>query len=282
MIRTIQASQITDAVTDLFLKANRFIGDDVLDSITSAMEVEPSSQGKAVLNQLIQNYEIAKEELMPVCQDTGMAVVFIEIGQDVHIANGGLEEAINEGVRQAYEKGYLRKSVVGDPLFNRTNTKDNTPAIIYPRIVPGDKVHILAVAKGFGSENMSALKMLVPADGIEGVKKFILQTVENAGPNPCPPIVVGVGIGGTFELAALMAKRMTAAPLTRRNKNPEYAALEDELLEKINKLGIGPAGIGGQTTALKVNIASAATHIAGLPVAVNICCHAARHAETTI
>ncbi len=206
MIRTIQASQITDAVTDLFLKANRFIGDDVLDSITSAMEVEPSPQGKAVLNQLIQNYEIAKEELMPVCQDTGMAVVFIEIGQDVHIANGGLEEAINEGVRQAYEKGYLRKSVVGDPLFNRTNTKDNTPAIIYPRIVPGDKVHILAVAKGFGSENMSALKMLVPADGIEGVKKFILQTVENAGPNPCPPIVVGVGIGGTFELAALMAK----------------------------------------------------------------------------
>lgn len=281
-MRNISVDQIRETVTELFLGANRYIGQDVTEKIEHFKRLEASPVGRNVLDQLLENNRIAAEDKVPICQDTGMAVVFVDLGQDVHLEGGDFEEAIQEGVRQAYEKGYFRKSVVGEPLFNRVNTKDNTPAVIHTRIVPGDKVHILATAKGFGSENMSALKMLVPADGIEGVKNFVLQTVKNAGPNPCPPIVVGIGIGGTFEQAALMAKRMTARPLNEDNPDPRYAELEKELLEKINRLGIGPAGIGGNTTALKVNIEYAATHIAGLPVAVNICCHAARHAERTI
>lgn len=281
-LRNISVHQIKETVTELFLDANRYIGNDVTEKIKHFKGIEASPVGRNVLDQLLENNRIAAEDKVPICQDTGMAVVFLDLGQDVHLEGGDLEEAIQEGVREAYQKGYFRKSVVAEPLFNRVNTRDNTPAVIHTRIVPGDKVHILATAKGFGSENMSALKMLVPADGIEGVKNFVLQTVKNAGPNPCPPIVVGIGIGGTFEKAALMAKRMTARPLDEKNANPQYAELEDELLEKINRLGIGPAGIGGNTTALKVNIEYAATHIAGLPVAVNICCHAARHAERTI
>lgn len=281
-LRNISVDQIRETVTELFLGANRYIGQDVTEKIEHFKGLEASPVGRNVLDQLLENNRIAAEDKVPICQDTGMAVVFVDLGQDVYLEGGDFEEAIQEGVRQAYEKGYFRKSVVGEPLFNRVNTKDNTPAVIHTRIVPGDKVHILATAKGFGSENMSALKMLVPADGIEGVKNFVLQTVKNAGPNPCPPIVVGIGIGGTFEQAALMAKRMTARPLNEDNPDPRYAELEKELLEKINRLGIGPAGIGGNTTALKVNIEYAATHIAGLPVAVNICCHAARHAERTI
>lgn len=281
-MRTIDTSLIKETVYELFLDANRLIGRDVTEKLTECARLEASPVGQGVLRQLLQNNQIAAKESMPLCQDTGMAVVFVALGQDVHLEGGDFEDAVNEGVREAYQKGYFRKSVVAEPLFNRVNTKDNTPAVIHTRIVPGDRVHILVTAKGFGSENMSALKMLVPADGIDGVRNFVLQTVKNAGPNPCPPIVVGVGIGGTFEQAAIMAKRCTARPLDSANPHPDYAALENELLEKINRLGIGPAGIGGTTTALKVNIDYAPTHIAGLPVAVNICCHAARHAERTI
>ncbi len=281
-LRNISVQQIRETVTELFLDANRYIGNDVTEKIRHCKGIEASPVGRNVLDQLLENYRIAAEDKVPICQDTGMAVVFLDLGQDVHLEGGDFEKAIQEGVREAYQKGYFRKSVVAEPLFNRVNTSDNTPAVIHTRIVPGDRVHILATAKGFGSENMSALKMLVPADGVEGVKNFVLQTVKNAGPNPCPPIIVGIGIGGTFEQAALMAKRMTARPLDEENPDPRYAELEKELLEKINRLGIGPAGIGGNTTALKVNIEYAATHIAGLPVAVNICCHAARHAERTI
>ncbi|GFR36456.1 fumarate hydratase [Thermobrachium celere] len=236
---------------------------------------------KKILDILIKNSEIAENEKMPMCQDTGMAVVFMEIGQDVHIVGGNLEDAINEGVRQGYIEGYLRKSVVKDPL-DRVNTKDNTPAIIHYSIVPGDKIKITVAPKGFGSENMSRLKMLKPADGVEGVKKFVLETVKEAGPNPCPPIVVGVGIGGTFEKAAFLAKKALLRSVDEENKNPYYAQLEKELLEEINKLGIGPQGFGGLTTCLGVNIEVYATHIAGLPVAVNINCHATRHKEAVI
>lgn len=281
-MRNLSVDRIKETVTELFLDANRYIGHDVTEKIEHFQSLEASPVGRNVLSQLLLNNRIAASDQVPICQDTGMSVVFVDLGQDVHLTGGDYEEAIQEGVRTAYTQGYFRKSVVSEPLFERVNTKDNTPAVIHTRIVPGDKVRILAVAKGFGSENMSALKMLVPADGIEGVKKFVLQTVQNAGPNPCPPIIVGIGIGGTFEQAALMAKRMTARPLDEENPDPRYAALEKELLEKINRLGIGPAGIGGNTTALKVNIEYAATHIAGLPIAINICCHAARHAERTI
>lgn len=281
-MRTVPVSHIQEAVKKLFLDANRFIGDDVTAKLTQCRQCEQSAVGQGVLDQLLENNRIARDELMPLCQDTGMAVVFLDIGQNVHLEGEDLTAAVNEGVRQAYKDGYFRKSVVSEPLFSRQNTKDNTPCILHTRIVPGDRVHILVTAKGFGSENMSALKMLVPADGVEGVKKFVLETVKNAGPNPCPPIVVGIGIGGTFEQAAIMAKRMTAKPLNEDNADPRYADLEHELLEKINRLGIGPAGIGGNTTALKVSIEYGPTHIAGLPVAVNICCHAARHAECTL
>ncbi|MBQ4639660.1 MAG: fumarate hydratase [Clostridia bacterium] len=281
-MREIQVAELTAGVRELFLKANYEIGPDVEEAVCRACREEKSPVGRDVLCQIRENYRIAREERVAICQDTGMAVLFMDIGQDVHFTGGDFEAAVNEGVRQAYAEGYLRKSVVQDPLFDRINTRDNTPAVIHTRIVPGDRVHILVTAKGFGSENMSAVKMLVAADGEQGVLDFIVDTVRKAGPNPCPPVVVGVGIGGTMEQAALMAKKMTARPLDTWNKDPRYRALEEKALAAINRLGIGPAGIGGNTTALKVNIDFAPTHIAGMPVAVNMCCHAARHGEMTL
>ena len=281
-IRKINSSVITDTVKKLFMDMNYFIGEDILTALKNAEETEISPTGKNVLAQLIENHKIAAEEEVPICQDTGMAVLFVEYGDKVVIENGSFEEAVQEGVRRAYIDGYLRKSVVTDPVFDRVNTKDNTPAVIYTSIVPGDKIKILAGCKGFGSENMSSIKMLTPSAGIEGVKKFILDTVKYAGPNPCPPIVVGVGIGGTFEKAAMLAKKATLRPIDTKNADERYAALEDELLAEINKMGFGPAGLGGINTAIGVNIETFPTHIAGMPVAVNICCHAARHKETEI
>ena len=237
--------------------------------------------GKQILEQLQENLKIAGEDMIPICQDTGMAVVFLEIGQDVHLEGGALEDAVNEGVRQGYVEGYLRKSVVAEPLFDRKNTTNNTPAVIYTDIVPGDKLKIKLAPKGFGSENKSALKMLVPADGVEGVKKVVIDTVLHAGENPCPPIVVGVGIGGTMDKAAVLSKKALLRSINKRNDHPEYAKLEEELLDLINKTGIGPQ-LGGTTTGLAVNIEWYPTHIAGLPVSVNISCHATRHAEVEL
>ncbi len=281
-IRKIDASVITSTVKKLYTDMNYFIGEDILEALNNAHNNETNYIGKNVLSQLIENNRIAANEEVPICQDTGMAVLFIEYGERVVIENGSFESAVQEGVRQAYIDGYLRKSVVDDPIFDRVNTRDNTPAIIYTSIVPGDKIKILAGCKGFGSENMSAIKMLTPSAGIEGVKKFILDTVRYAGPNPCPPIVVGVGIGGTFEKAAMLAKKATLRPINTQNPDERYAALENELLCEINKMGFGPAGLGGDNTALGANIEYFPTHIAGMPVAVNICCHAARHKETEI
>ncbi len=281
-IRRIDASVITKTVKKLYMDMNYFIGEDILSALKKARENETSSTGKDVLSRLIENNDIAAKEEIAICQDTGMAVMFVEYGDRVAIENGSFEEAVQEGVRRAYIDGYLRKSVVDDPVFDRVNTKDNTPAIIYTSIVPGDKIKILAGCKGFGSENMSAIKMLTPSAGIEGVKKFILDTVRTAGPNPCPPVVVGVGIGGTFEKAAMLAKKATLRPIDTKNPDIRYAELEDELLVEINKMGFGPAGLGGDNTALGVNIEYFPTHIAGMPVAVNICCHAARHKEAEI
>lgn len=281
-MREIPVSQLTDAVRGLYFTANYDIGPDIADAVCRACEAEPSPAGKAVLGQLSENYRIAHDERVAICQDTGMAVLFLDVGQEVHFTGGGFAEAVQEGVRQAYREGYLRKSVVREPIFDRANTGDNTPAILHINIVPGDQVHILALAKGFGSENMSAVKMLPPAAGEQGVLDFIVETVKNAGPNPCPPVIVGVGVGGDFEQAALIAKRMTAWPVGSQNPDARYAALEQKALTAVNRLGIGPAGIGGRTTALAVNIGFAPTHIAGLPVAVNICCHASRHAETVL
>ncbi len=281
-IRRINATDITETVKKLFMDMNYYIGEDILCALKDAKEKEVSPVGKNVLDQLIENHKIASAEEVPICQDTGMAVLFVEYGDHVVIENGSFEEAVQEGVRQAYIDGYLRKSVVSDPVFDRVNTKDNTPAIIYTSIVPGDKIHILAGCKGFGSENMSSVKMLTPSAGVDGIKKFIMDTVKYAGPNPCPPIVVGIGIGGTFEKAAMLSKKATLRPIDTHNPDERYAALEDELLTAINETGFGPAGLGGSTTALGVNIETFPTHIAGMPVAVNICCHAARHKETTI
>lgn len=281
-MREIHVSALTECVKELFLQANYEIGPDVERAVCRACREEKSPVGKDVLCQIAENYKIAREEKVAICQDTGMAVLFLEIGQDVHFTGGDFEAAVNEGVRQAYARGCLRKSVVADPLYDRINTRDNTPAVIHTRIVPGDKVHILVTAKGFGSENMSAVKMLVAADGEQGVLDFIVDTVRKAGPNPCPPVIVGVGIGGTMEQAALMAKKMTARSLDSHNADPRYRSLEEKALAAINRLGIGPAGIGGTTTALKVNIDFAPTHIAGMPAAINMCCHAARHAEKTL
>ena len=281
-IRKIDAALITETVKKLYTDMNYFIGDDILTALKKAENSESSEIGKNVLSQLIENNKIAAKEEVPVCQDTGMAVLFVEYGDKVVIEGGSFEEAVQEGVRRAYIDGYLRKSVVDDPVFERINTKDNTPAIIYTTIVPGDKINILAGCKGFGSENMSAIKMLTPSAGIEGVKKFILDTVKYAGPNPCPPIVVGIGIGGTFEKAAMLAKKATLRPIDTSNPDSRYAELENELLSEINKMGFGPAGLGGDNTALGVNIEYFPTHIAGMPVAVNICCHAARHKEAEI
>ena len=281
-VRFINSAEITKAVKKLLMDCNYFIGGDIMDALTRARGTETSPVGKSVLDQIIENDKIAASEEIPLCQDTGMAVLFVEYGDKVCVENGSFDDAVNEGVRQAYSEGYLRKSVVSDPVFDRVNTKDNTPAIIHTKIVSGNKIHITAGGKGFGSENMSAIKMLTPSYGVEGVKQFIIDTVRAAGPNPCPPIVVGVGIGGTFERAAQLAKKATFRPINTHNPDSRYAELEDELLSEINKMGFGPAGLGGNTTALGVNIETSPTHIAGMPVAVNICCHAARHASATI
>ncbi|WP_440451483.1 fumarate hydratase [Ruminococcus intestinalis] len=281
-MRQIKAETVTETVKQLFLDCNYFIGKDIMTALEKARENEKSEVGKSVLTQIIENDKLAAKEEVPLCQDTGMAILFVEYGDKVVIEDGSFEDAVNEGVRQAYKDGYLRKSVVNDPVFDRLNTKDNTPAIIHTRIVKGDKIKITAGGKGFGSENMSAIKMLTPSYGIDGVKKFILDTVRTAGPNPCPPIVVGVGIGGTFERCAQLAKKATFRAIDTHNEDERYAKLEDELLESINKMGFGPAGLGGTTTAIGVNIETSPTHIAGMPVAVNICCHAARHASAEI
>ncbi|MEE3332886.1 MAG: fumarate hydratase [Ruminococcus sp.] len=279
--RKIKAETVTETVRKLFMDCNYYIGDDIMNALKSARETEQSEVGKSVLSQIIENDEIAAAEEIPLCQDTGMAVLFVEYGDKVCI-DGDFEQAVQEGVRRAYDEGYLRKSVVNDPVFDRVNTKDNTPAIIHTKIVKGDKIKITAGGKGFGSENMSAVKMLTPSYGAEGVKQFILDTVRAAGPNPCPPIVVGVGIGGTFERCAQLAKKATFRRIDTHNPDERYASLEDELLAEINKMGFGPAGLGGNTSALAVNIETSPTHIAGMPVAVNICCHAARHKSAEI
>ena len=274
-MREIAAQQITDVVKKLCIEANCYLPQDMKNCIEECYKMESWPQAKEILERIIENYQIADQKAQPICQDTGMACVFVKIGQEVHV-NGDLAEAIHEGVRQGYTEGYLRKSVVRDPL-DRVNTGDNTPAMIYYDIVPGDKVEITVAPKGFGSENMSQIKMLKPSDGIQGVKDFILKVVEDAGPNPCPPIVIGVGVGGTFDKAAYMAKKALMRSADERHPEPFWADLEKEMLEKVNALGIGPQGFGGKTTALCLNIEKCPTHIAGLPVAVNINCHVTRH-----
>ncbi|HIU44375.1 MAG TPA: fumarate hydratase [Candidatus Ventrousia excrementavium] len=274
-MREISAQQIADTVRRLCIEANRSLPGDVRRRIQDCRAQEDWEPAQGILDKIIENYRIADDEQVPICQDTGMACVFLEIGQDVHIM-GDLHAAVDDGVRRGYDEGYLRKSVVRDPL-DRVNTGDNTPAMLYIDLVPGDRVTVTVAPKGFGSENMSRIKMLRPSDGIDGVRQFVLDTVEEAGPNPCPPIVVGVGIGGTFDKAAFLAKKALMRPLDKRNEKPFYAELEQELLEKINALGVGPQGFGGRTTALCVNIETLPTHIAGLPVAVNINCHVTRH-----
>ena len=281
MIREIHVSDLTDNIKEMCIQANYYLSPDMDERMKQVTETEESELGKKILRQLQENLEIADKEMIPICQDTGMAVIFMEIGQDVHFVGGDFEEAVNEGVRRGYIDGYLRKSVVKDPLI-RENTKDNTPAVLHTRIVPGDQVKITVAPKGFGSENMSRVFMLKPADGIEGVKNAILTAVKDAGPNACPPMVVGVGIGGTFEKCALMAKQALTREAGSHSEIPYVKEMEDEMLEKINKLGIGPGGLGGTTTALAVNINTYPTHIAGLPVAVNICCHVNRHVVRTI
>ena len=274
-MREIQASRITETVSRLCIEANTHLPGDMKRRIQDCRECETWPVAREILDQIVENYEIADAQNVPICQDTGMACVFLEIGQEVYV-NGSIEEAVHEGVREGYKKGYRRKSVVRDPL-DRVNTGDNTPAMIYYDMVPGDRIKITVAPKGFGSENMSQIKMLRPSDGVEGVKDFVLKVVSDAGPNPCPPIVVGVGVGGTFDKAALLAKKALMRSVDERNPEEFYASLEQELLEKINALGIGPQGFGGRTTALAVNIEKMPTHIAGLPVAVNINCHVTRH-----
>ena len=280
-IREINVKEITEAVASMCIEVNHNLSEDMRCALDDAFNKESSELGKQILDQLKQNLVIAKEEMIPICQDTGMAVVFMEIGQEVHFVGGNIEDAINEGVRKGYVEGYLRKSVVDDPII-RNNTKDNTPAVIHYSVVPGDKVKITISPKGFGSENMSKVYMLKPADGIEGVKNAILSAVKDAGPNACPPMVIGVGIGGTFEKCALMSKHALTRKAGTHSDVPYIKELEEEMLEKINALEIGPAGLGGSVTAMAVNIESYPTHIAGLPVAVNICCHVNRHIERVI
>ncbi len=280
-MRTIHVDEITKNIKEMCIEANHYLSPDMDIAMKKALDEEVSILGKQILSQLQDNLKIAAEDMIPICQDTGMAVVFIEIGQDVHFEGGLLEDAINEGVRQGYVEGYLRKSVVGDPLI-RKNTNDNTPAIIHYKITEGNKVRIKVAPKGFGSENMSRVFMLKPADGIEGVKNAVLQTVKDAGPNACPPMVVGVGIGGTFEKCAILAKEALTREVGTHSHISYIEEMEKELLQKINSLGIGPGGLGGKITALAVNINTYATHIAGLPVAVNICCHVNRHAERVL
>jgi fumarate hydratase subunit alpha len=276
MIRTVNTEDIVKNIKEMCIEANHYLSKDMDKALKDATASEKSKLGKKILNQLQENLKIADEEMIPICQDTGMAVIFLEVGQDVHFEGMAIEDAVNEGVRQGYNEGYLRKSVVGDPII-RENTKDNTPAVIHYSIVPGDKVKLTLAPKGFGSENMSRVFMLKPADGIEGVKNAILTAVKDAGPNACPPMVVGVGVGGTFEKCAILAKKALTRPVDEHSDIPYVRELEEEMLTKINQLGIGPGGLGGTTTALAVNVNTYATHIAGLPVAVNICCHVNRH-----
>lgn len=280
-MREVNVSIITDNIKEMCIEANHFLTDDMKNVFEKAVKNEESALGKQVLGQLEENLKVAGEDMIPICQDTGMAVVFINVGQDVHLTGGDITDAINEGVRRGYVDGYLRKSVVKDPIY-RENTKDNTPAVIHFNIVPGDKVDITVAPKGFGSENMSRVFMLKPADGIEGVKEAILTAVKDAGPNACPPMVVGVGIGGTFEKCAYLAKKALTRDLNEESPVEYVRNLEKEMLEKINKLGIGPGGLGGTQTALAINIETYPTHIAGLPIAVNICCHVNRHSHRVI
>ena len=280
-MREIDAKQITETVAQMCKEAAYYLPDDVYNAMKKARETETSPVGQNVLDQIIRNAEIAKAEDRPYCQDTGMTIVFLKVGQDLHITGGNLEDAINEGIAKGYTEGYLRKSVVAEPLFNRKNTQNNTPGVIYTEIVPGDKLEITVAPKGFGSENKSGVKMLVPADGVEGVKKAVMDIILHASMNPCPPMVVGVGIGGTMDRAALLSKKALTRSIDERNPMPEYAKLEEELLELINQTGIGPQ-LGGTTSALAVNIEWGPTHIAGLPVAVTICCHAMRHSHRVL
>jgi fumarate hydratase subunit alpha len=280
-MRTIEVDKVTQALAKMCLEAAYYLPEDIYAALVKGQQTEESPLGKDVITQIIKNADIAKNEDRPICQDTGMAIVFMEIGQDVHLVGGDLEEAVNAGVAKGYIEGYLRKSVVAEPLFDRKNTTNNTPAVLYTSIVPGDKVKIKLAPKGFGSENKGGVKMLVPADGVDGVKKAVLDIILHAGENPCPPIVVGVGIGGTMDKAAQLSKKALLRKITKRNEHPEYAKLEEELLELINRTGIGPQ-LGGTTTALGVNVEWYPTHIAGLPVAVTISCHATRHAEAEL
>ena len=280
-MKTINVNEIIKTVKELSIEANYYLPNDVKEAIEKAEKNEKWPIANNILNKILENSQIAAAEKMPICQDTGMACVFVDIGQDVHITGGSLEEAINEGVRQGYAEGFLRKPVVKDPI-HRVNTNDNTPALIYYNMVPGDKVKITVAPKGFGSENMSRIAMLKPSDGLEGVKNFVLETVRMAGPNPCPPIVIGIGIGGSFDKAAYLAKKALIRPVNENNTDEFYGNLEKELLEEVNKIGIGPQGFGGKTTALALNIETYPTHIAGLPVAVNINCHATRHKERVL
>ncbi len=281
MVRDVNTRLLTENIKEMCIQANHYLAPDMEKAMREAYEKESKPLAKQILGQLLENLDIAGKDMIPICQDTGMAVVFLKIGQEVHFVGGSVEEAVNEGVRQGYEEGYLRKSVVGDPLL-RVNTKDNTPAVIHYEIVPGDQVEITLAPKGFGSENMSKIWMLKPADGAEGVKEAIINTVKEAGPNACPPVVVGVGIGGTFEKAAILAKKALTREIGVHSPLPHIREMEEELLAKINEIGLGPAGLGGDTTALAVNINTYATHIAGLPVAVNMCCHVNRHIVRTI
>ena len=281
MVRSVNVELLTDNIKEMCIQANHYLAPDMDRAMKSACERETKPLAKQILGQLLENLDIAGKDMIPICQDTGMAVVFLKIGQDVHFEGGSVEEAVNEGVRRGYEEGYLRKSVVGDPLL-RVNTKDNTPAVIHYELVPGDQVEITVAPRGFGSENMSKIYMLKPSDGVEGVKDAIVSAVREAGPNACPPVVVGVGIGGTFEKAAVLAKTALTREIGTHSELEHIRELEEELLAKINEIGLGPAGLGGDITALAVNINTYATHIAGLPVAVNICCHVNRHIVRTI
>lgn len=281
MVRSVNVELLTDNIKEMCIQANHYLAPDMDRAMKSACERETKPLAKQILGQLLENLDIAGKDMIPICQDTGMAVVFLKIGQDVHFEGGSVEEAVNEGVRRGYEEGYLRKSVVGDPLL-RVNTKDNTPAVIHYELVPGDQVEITVAPKGFGSENMSKIYMLKPSDGVDGVKDAIVSAVREAGPNACPPVVVGVGIGGTFEKAAVLAKKALTREIGTHSELEHIRELEEELLAKINEIGLGPAGLGGDITALAVNINTYATHIAGLPVAVNICCHVNRHIVRTI
>ncbi len=280
-MREIKASTITDVIERLCMEANQVLPQDIKDAISTCRSQEDGDIACGILDNIIENYQIAENEQVPICQDTGMACVFLEIGQDVHITDGDLTEAVNEGVRRGYTKGYLRKSVVKDPV-RRGNTGDNTPAMLYTEIVPGEQIKVTVGPKGFGSENMRAIRRFKPSAGIQGIKDFIIETVETAGPNPCPPMVVGVGIGGTFDKAALLAKKALMRPVDTTNPDPYYADLEKEMLQKINELGIGPQGFGGRTTAIGLNIETMPTHIAGMPCAINISCHVTRHKTEVI